>query len=122
MNWNLVKLNKGKCKVPHLGRNNLIHRYTVGSIHWKAALKKRSRAPGGRKVNQEPAMCPCSKGGQQHTGLHEDCHPQIEGGDPSPLLSPGETTAGVLCSVMGSPVQEGDRATGESSGKGNEVA
>lgn len=30
----------------------------------------------------------------------------IRGGDPVPLFSPGEATSGVLCRVMGSPVQE----------------
>ena len=39
---------------------------------------------------------------------------------PSPLHCPGEASSGVLCPVLGSPVQEGWRATGESPAEGYE--
>lgn len=52
-------------------------------------------------------MCPHSKEGQQHPGLHEEecCHP-VQEGDPSLLTNPGETTSGVLGPGLGSSVQE----------------
>jgi len=45
---------------------------------------------------------------------------QAEGSDPSPVFSTGEATAGVLCSVLGYPVQEGHGHTRESPVKGLE--
>ena len=46
--------------------------------------------------------------------LRRMCGQQVEGGSPPPLVSPSEAPSGVLCPVLGSPVQERWRATGES--------
>ncbi|GAB0188186.1 ADP-ribosyl cyclase/cyclic ADP-ribose hydrolase 1-like [Grus japonensis] len=52
-------------------------------------LGKEHEDPGGH-AEREPPMCPCSKG-QWYLGLQEEHWQQSKGGDPSPLLSTGET-------------------------------
>ena len=62
---------------------------------------------GGQQVDHEPAACPGCQEGQWDPGVHqEECGQQVEGGSPSPLLCPSEVPSGVLCPVLGSPVQE----------------
>lgn len=48
--------------------------------------RKSHGTPGGQQINQEPATCPCGKGGQQPPGL---CCQQVEGGGGSSLPSSG---------------------------------
>lgn len=43
---------------------------------------------------------------------------RLRGGDPLPLLCPGEATSGVLSSILGSLAQERPETTGEGLEKG----
>ena len=39
-------------------------------------------------------------------GYIKECGQQVKGGDPFPLLCPGQATFRLLCSILGSPAQE----------------
>ena len=54
-------------------------------------------------MDNKLALSPCSQGGQWY---QEECSQQVEGGYPLPPLCPGEATSGVLCPVLGSPVED----------------
>jgi len=59
------------------------------------------------RLFSEPAVCPGCQEGQWDPGVYqEECDQQVEGGSPPPLVCPSEAPSGVLCPVLGSPVQE----------------
>lgn len=72
-------------------------------------------------IKIELAACPCVQEGQWHPGVHqEECGQQAKGGDRPPLLCPREATAGILCLILVSTVQEKQGATGKDPLEGHE--
>lgn len=94
---------KTKSKVLYLGMNNLRHQCTLESSSLESCF-----------ADCEPAASSWQKG-QQYLGLHQEEHcQQVEGGEFSSLLIPGEAASGVLFVVLGSPVQKRYGLTGAS--------
>ena len=103
---NLMSFNKSKCGVLHLGRNNNTHQYRLGSDLLERRFTEKDLGVLLDKRLIMNQQCPCGQEGQWYSGVHqEQCSQQVKGSDPPPLLSPGEATFGVLCPVLGSPVQ-----------------
>lgn len=85
----------------------------------KQLYGNRLRGAGGQQADHEPAMCFCDQKGQWHPGMHqEECDKQVEGGFPPLLLCSGEALTGVLCPVLGFPVQRGHGTAWEDTAKG----
>ena len=99
---NLMKFNKAKCKVLHLGQGNPKHRYRMCS-EW---LESDPEEEDLGMLVDDPAMCACSPEGQLYPGLHQEkCDQQVEGGVSAPLLCSHEILPGVLHPVLRPPTQ-----------------
>ena len=77
----------------------------------------------GQSAEYEPAVCPGGQEGQWHPGLYQEwCGDQDQRSHPAPVLGIGEASPRVLCSVLGTSVQEGHGGTGAGPEKGNEAS
>ncbi|PKU47288.1 rna-directed dna polymerase from mobile element jockey-like [Limosa lapponica baueri] len=120
---NLMQFKKGKCKVLHLGRNNPRHQYMLGAAQLESSFAEKSL---GVLVDTKLNMSQhCALAAKKANGIlgcikQEKCCQQVRRGDPSPLLSTGEATPGLLHTVLGSPARERQSHTEESPMKGHE--
>ncbi|KAK4829071.1 hypothetical protein QYF61_002015 [Mycteria americana] len=119
---NLTKFNKDMYQVLPLGRNNPRHQYMLEATHLESSMAEKNLgvlADTQLNVSQQCALAAKKANGILGCIKTKYCQ-QVEGGDPSPLLSTGEATPGVLCPALGSSVQERHGHTGEeSSAKGH---
>jgi len=75
-NRNFMKFSKGRCKVLHLRRKTSSLIQAGGSPAGKQLDRKGCRGPDRLEVDDGPQVRPCSRKGQQPSGLHKGHHHQ----------------------------------------------
>ncbi|CAM5080058.1 unnamed protein product [Eretmochelys imbricata] len=118
---NLMRFNKDKCRVLHLGRKNTMHRYRLGT-KWlgSSSAEKDLGVTVDEKLDMSQQSALVAKKANGILGcICSGIASQIEGCDCSPLFDTGEASSGVLCPVLGPTLQEGCGKTGKRPAEGN---
>jgi len=92
---NLMKFNKAKCKVLHMGQGNPKHRYRLGGEWIESSPEEKDLGLlVDEKLNTtQQRVLTTQKANRIH---QKKSGQQVEGGDSAPLLCSGQTPPGVL--------------------------
>lgn len=67
----IMKFNREKCEVLHMGKNKPRHQYALAATQLGSNVAEKGPGdPGGDQVEHEPAMGPCGQEGCWYPGLH----------------------------------------------------
>ena len=68
---NLMRFNKGKCRVLHLERNNPMHQYRLGvDLLESSSVERDLGVLVDNRLTISSAVCPGCQEGQWHSGVH----------------------------------------------------
>lgn len=93
---NLLRFNKSKFRVLHLGRNNLKYQHRLGAELLQSSSAEKGLGVSGNDKMTMSWQCPCNQEGQWYFGGHwEECGQQAERGDPALPCATAEAISGV---------------------------